>query len=154
MYNTRKSSCVNTRGIPPAAYQLLHLLSYDHGGGGYLIPGWVTPPPGGGYPSPNPIHNTGPMSFPGGGGVTPVTGPRSLPREGYPSQVQAGWGVPQPGPDRGVPQPGIRSFLGGVPQPGPDGGPHPGPDGGGGPDVDMAHTCENSTFPSYYVRGW
>ena len=28
---TRKSSCVNARGIPPAAYQVLHLLPYRGG---------------------------------------------------------------------------------------------------------------------------
>ena len=31
---TRKSSCVNARGIPTAAYQVLHLLSYPGEGGG------------------------------------------------------------------------------------------------------------------------
>ena len=52
---TRKSSWVNARGIPPATYQVLHLLSYPKGGapsldrgtpflaGGYIIPGQVTP---------------------------------------------------------------------------------------------------------------
>ena len=65
------SSCVNARGIPPAAYQALHLLSYP--GEGYPIPGrrgggtpsldgaegvphpwtWGTPfPDGGQYPHP------------------------------------------------------------------------------------------------------
>ena len=37
---TRQSSCVNARGIPPAAYQLLHLLSYSRG----------VPHPWSGYP--------------------------------------------------------------------------------------------------------
>ena len=57
---TRKSSCVNARGIPTAAYQVLHMLSYPGGGGGgdrYL---GVPPPPSGpgwgvgtfGYPLP------------------------------------------------------------------------------------------------------
>ena len=48
---TRKSSCVNARGIPTVVYQILHLMSYLGGGGypiseqgGYPIPGW-------GYPS-------------------------------------------------------------------------------------------------------
>ena len=37
---TRKSSCVNARGIPTAAYHVLHLLSYPGGGEGvYPIPG-------------------------------------------------------------------------------------------------------------------
>ena len=31
---TRKSSCVNARGIPTAAYQVLHTLSYPRGGRG------------------------------------------------------------------------------------------------------------------------
>ena len=46
LISTRKSSCVNARGIPTAAYQVLHLLSYPGGGthpwwggGGYPIPG-------------------------------------------------------------------------------------------------------------------
>ena len=30
---TRKSSCVNATGIPTAAYQVLHLLSYPREGG-------------------------------------------------------------------------------------------------------------------------
>ena len=33
--STRKSSCVNARGIPTAAYQVLHLWSCWGGGGGY-----------------------------------------------------------------------------------------------------------------------
>ena len=34
---TRKSSCVNTRGISTAAYQVLHMLSYPGGGGGRYL---------------------------------------------------------------------------------------------------------------------
>ena len=34
--STRKSSYVNARGVPTAAYQVLHLLSYTAGGGRYL----------------------------------------------------------------------------------------------------------------------
>ena len=53
---TRKSSCVNARGIPPAAYQVLHLLSYPRvgyphpdlagggGRGGWPISGWRDTP--------------------------------------------------------------------------------------------------------------
>ena len=41
-YTTRKSSCVNARGIPTVAYQVLHLLSYPGRGGGF--PGWWVPP--------------------------------------------------------------------------------------------------------------
>ena len=33
-FSTRKSSCVNGRGIPTAAYQVLHVLSCPGGGGG------------------------------------------------------------------------------------------------------------------------
>ena len=47
--NTRKSSCVNARGIPPAAYQVLHLLSYP--GGTY--PGRGVPILAGGVPTPS-----------------------------------------------------------------------------------------------------
>ena len=36
---TRKSSCLNARGIPSATYQVLYMLSYP-GGGGLPIPGW------------------------------------------------------------------------------------------------------------------
>ena len=33
---TRKSSCVKARGIPTAAYEVLHMLYYPGGGGRYL----------------------------------------------------------------------------------------------------------------------
>ena len=49
----RKSSCVNARSVPPAAYQVLHMLSCPGEGGpilgtpdlakGYRIPGWGYP---------------------------------------------------------------------------------------------------------------
>ena len=75
----RKYSCVNTRGIPTAAHQVLHMLSCTGGGGGTpeyppcldlagvpsqldmagvhpIRPGWGTPPSWGtpwlGYPLP------------------------------------------------------------------------------------------------------
>ena len=35
MFRTRKS-CVNARGIPTAAYEVLYMLSYPGGGGRYL----------------------------------------------------------------------------------------------------------------------
>ena len=71
---TRKSSCVNARGIPTAAYQVLHLLSYP--GGGYPMPGqgevspsWYPPPPhpdlaGDGVPPPwgTPCRDLGPVT--------------------------------------------------------------------------------------------
>ena len=40
-FETRKSSCVNAGGIPPAAYQVLHLLSYPEKG--YPTSGWGVP---------------------------------------------------------------------------------------------------------------
>ena len=52
---TRKSSCVTARGIPPAAYPALALLSRGAArGGGYPSPNWGgggTPVPARGYPS-------------------------------------------------------------------------------------------------------
>ena len=45
---TRKSSCVNARGILPTVYQVLHMLSYP---GGYPIPGQGVPDPE--YPFPD-----------------------------------------------------------------------------------------------------
>ena len=52
---TRKSSCVNARGIPTAAYQVLHLLACMGGppaGGVPLVRGYPSPSgPGRGYPS-------------------------------------------------------------------------------------------------------
>ena len=61
-YKPRKSSCVNARGIPTAAYQVFHLLSVPGGtpaGGGYPIPAMGVPHLG--HP-----HPTGP-----GRGTTP-----------------------------------------------------------------------------------
>ena len=46
---TRTSSCVNARGIPPAAYQILHLLP-NLGGGVPTLAGGYLPWPGGTYP--------------------------------------------------------------------------------------------------------
>ena len=40
-YATRKSSCMNARGIPIAAYQVLHMLSYPRGGGVGALAGGV-----------------------------------------------------------------------------------------------------------------
>ena len=42
---TRKSSCVNARGIPTAAYQVLHLLSYPGEGGTPSLAGEEGVPP-------------------------------------------------------------------------------------------------------------
>ena len=143
---TRKSSCVNARGIPTAAYQILP--RWGTGGtpgqvrwGGY--PRWGTPcgvhPPVG-----VPLHWSTPR--PG------LTG-------GYPHQGTPGQGTPQPGP-RGTP---IRV----PPQPGPMGVPKVGyPPGRGTPHWTWlgypptrvwtdrrTDKSQNITFPSYYVRG-
>ena len=50
---TRKSSCVNARGILPTVYQVLHMLSYP---GGYPIPGQGVPDPE--YPFPDLVWGT------------------------------------------------------------------------------------------------
>ena len=117
LISTRKSSCVNARGIPTAAYQVLHLLPEAGsplaggtprpgpmgGGQGYLR--WGTPLAGG-YP---PARSDG--GYPRWG--TPLVG---VP----PSQVWRGaylrglppcrWGTPQPG------------LMGSTPWPDPMGG--------------------------------
>ena len=70
---TRKSSCVNARGIPTAAYQVLHVLSCPGGGGVPPVLTWL------GYPSP---HQTW---------------------LGYPRPIRSGWGTPPPiGPGWGT----------------------------------------------------
>ena len=67
---------------------------------------------GGGFtPCPSDNTSTGPLSFPG---VIKVTGPMSLLGD---TLARSRWGVPQPGPDIGVPHPGMVH-----PQPGQDGG--------------------------------
>ena len=86
---TRKSSCVNARGIPTAPYQVLHLLPED----GYPPPsGTPTARSDGGYPTFG----------------TPQLG---TPWSGTPHQVPLGqvrWGVPNLGYPRQVsPQPGL-----------------------------------------------
>ena len=104
---TRKSSCVNARGIPTAAYQVLHLLSCMM---------WGTPRPGlmGGYPRwGNPHQSTFPCQAtpppPGqvwlvGGGTPPTRSNRGgtwggvPPRQGYPPSYLAG--VPPLGVNR------------------------------------------------------
>ena len=59
--STRKSSCLNARGIPTAAYQVFHMPSYPGGEGGgryprvplpiLTWPGGYLPWPGGAVPS-------------------------------------------------------------------------------------------------------
>ena len=94
---TRKSSCVNARGIPPAVYQVSSaVLSWGGGGlphpwlGGtqsldreYLIPCWGTPFLARGYPIPV-------RGFPYLAGGTP-----SLARGMVPYPI-SGWEVPHP----------------------------------------------------------
>ena len=119
LFNTRKS-CMNARGIPTAAYQVLHLLSYTRWGtpprpgptGGY--PRWGTPPPSG-YPQPGLTGRylrwgTLPSQVrPGGtqGGVPPST-------EGVPPSAEVGYS-----PSRGTPLPPGWLDLAGVPPPRP-----------------------------------
>ena len=92
---TRKSSCVDARGIPTAAYQVLHLLYYPGGGGVPLS--WGT------HLTPVLTWLRGIPSLDGGG--TPSWGTFSSYFDldgGYPT-----WGTPSPcpglGPVTGVP---------------------------------------------------
>ena len=77
--DTRKSSCVNARGIPTAAYQVLHLLSCT-GEGGYPCRGVPHPCQGVSHPC------------------------QGVPNLGYPP-IRPCWGVPHHGypPPAGVP---------------------------------------------------
>ena len=155
---TRKSSCVNARGIPPAVSQVLAMLvgggtPSSHGGGGTLGPlhhpdlarvspdlGWGTNPQTWlGYPS------------------TIQTWP------GYPPTIQTWPGYPPPSrPGQGTPQSGMghpphHADLAGVPPPRP---------GWGTPShhQDLTrvppHKCgqihrlmSKHYLPSYFVRG-
>ena len=115
--NTRKSSCVNARGIPTAAYQVLYLLSYrgevphPRLGGGTPIMGyppswpgtsrWGTPQKGHGTsgsimgwrwgtPPPPPRKDMGPVKVlwdGDGDGVTPPPPNRETPVKTQPSIV-------------------------------------------------------------------
>ena len=125
----RKSSCVNARGIPTAAYQVLHLLSCT----------------GGGYP----CLRVYPIPGRGGGGVPPIwTWPVVSPGQvEYPSlPAGPGWGTPPPC-QLGYPPPTAGPGQG---TPGQVGYPSLWTDGWLNGWTD---TCENITFPSYYVRG-
>ena len=84
---TRKSSCVNARGIPPTAYQVLHMLFYPGEGAGVSPsgPGW---PP---CPDHQDLAGIPPLSGLGGGGY-PIPGWGVSPLwtwhgGGYPSQI-------------------------------------------------------------------
>ena len=165
---TRQSSCVNARGIPTAAYQVLHLLpevgyppgefptppllARSNGGGGGCTWGGVPPQPGltggrgrwGTPPSRVPPARSNGAVYPRW--VTPLAG---YPPARYPPG-QVWWGEV---PEVGTPWPGL---MGGTPQLGSP----PRLDLAGVPPplVDRQNdgwtdTCENITFPSYYVRG-
>ena len=145
---TRKSSCVNARGIPTAAYQVLHLLlEVGYPPAGVLPPGQSN----GGYPrwgTPQP----GLMEGSTQGGVPPG---RGTPQSGL-------MGVPKVGtPSRGTPWPGlVGGTWGGYPlagepppPPGPGLGTPPSGPGRGTPPPRCGQTdgwtdtCQNITFP-------
>ena len=92
--NIRKSSCVNARSTPTAAYQVLHLfpeVGYpppSQDGGGY--PRWGTPSRG----TPQP----GLMGVPKVG----YCPSRGYPQQGYP-RAGSGWGTSPAGPAWGTP---------------------------------------------------
>ena len=88
---TRKSSCVNARGIPSATYRVLAmLLCLLIGGGGYPIQfcTWGTPCP-----------DLGPDQDEG---YPPGYSP-SRPRMGYPLSWSSDGVPPHPGPEMGIP---------------------------------------------------
>ena len=117
------------------------LTGYPPGGGGGpgTPPGGVREPPWGGLGTTPPGV---PGQVPRGCGNPP--GGSSTPPGGVPSQVPGGVQVPTRG---GYP---VR-YPGGVPgQVPPLGGGYPDPPS---PPCGQTNTCENSTFPSYYVRG-
>ena len=93
---TGKSSCVNARGIPTPAYQVLHLLPEV----GYPLAG-VPPWPGlmGGTQGGVPQQGYPPARSDGGLPLAGVCLARSDGERGY-----LGWGIP---PGRGTPWPGL-----------------------------------------------
>ena len=131
---TRKSSCVNARGIPPAVYWVLLLLSYlgtppswpgrwgtQLGG----VPTWVHPP--GWAPPPGKVTL---------GRVPPQLG---TPRQGTPPPWQgtSPWCL-----SHGILGNVAKHYGIWVPPPPVD------------RQIDgRTDTCQNITFPSYYVRG-
>ena len=116
---TRKSSCVNATGIPPAAYQVLAMLICP--GGGYPVPcpggvphpmsGGVPNPRSGGWGVPHPMSGGYPIPCPGGYPIPCSGGYPILCPGGTPSQV---WGVPPvpPQPDLGWGTPPTRPGMG------------------------------------------
>ena len=98
-------------------------------------------PPGGGTRVP-PLRGGYPVRYPGGSGYPPG---------GVPSQVPGGVRVPPRGGTRsGTPGGSGYPSRGGVPSQVPPPGGYPDPPS---PPCGQTNTCENSTFPSYYVRG-
>ena len=116
---TRKSSCVNARGTPPAAWQVLAMLLCVMGGvprvGGYPISGkggtpsqvWgVYPISGlGGVPH---LRSGGyPISGPGGYPISGLGGylgyPPTQTWDGVPPYLDMGWGAPLPRPEMRYP---------------------------------------------------
>ena len=108
---TRKSSCVNTRGIPTAAYQVLHLLTEV----GYPpCPGLMGGVPEVGYPphpglmGRYPRWGTPPVRYPQvwRGGVPEV----GYPSIGYPLSVTTPHQVPPSRSDQGGPEVGYPAL--------------------------------------------
>ena len=119
--STRKSSCVNARGIPNAAYQVLLKMGYPPSG--YPPSGY---PPSKYPPWPCQIGSTR-------GGVSPVRVPPARSDGGYPRWGTPHQGTPMAGPGRGTPLP-----------PGPGWGTHTGVDR---QNHRRTNTCRNITFP-------
>ena len=133
--NTRKSSCMNARGIPPTAYQVLHLLSYSR----------KYPTPGQRYPIPG--QGTLILTWPGFHPHSDLT--RALPIWtwlGYPPYLDLAGVPPWEGSwdqSLGYPLPQKGHGTSEVLWDG-DGAP---------PECEQTDARENSTFPSYYLRG-
>ena len=105
---TRKSSCVNARGIPTAAYQVLHLLSCT---GGTLAGVYPRVPPSGpsqGVPHPWPRGYPRVPHGPGQGGTPSQAGGGAL---GYPTSHLDLAGVPSQLDMAGVPPPPRRGLT-------------------------------------------
>ena len=115
---TRKSSCVNARGIPTAAYQVLH-----------LFPEVGYPPP----PQPGLMGGVPKVGYPPGRGYPPARSDGGT-QGGYPlvpPRAGPGWGtLPPRWTWLGYPPVWTDRLMDG-----------------------WTDTCENITFPSYYVRG-
>ena len=124
---TRKSSCVNTRGIPPAVWRVLILLSYL----GWSPPstGWTWPPPPPAGPDPPWLDQTPPRLD-----LTPDP----------PPPVGWTWPPPAAGPDPPPP----RAARPGPPTLGWTWSPPLGQT-----DLWMDRHVSKHYLPSYYVRG-